>query len=236
MLEYAKPLQHGLAGGLQDDACAYGARLLHSLVDRDIVPLLGEKERGRRARSTTTDDSDIEGPHRATLTALAISFPLPNRRETKRFAQRLARTLGPGDLVLLDGPLGAGKTFFVRALLRALGVSSQERVTSPTFTLVHQYETTPRVLHADLYRLKSASELWALDLAEERSAGASLLVEWGLPYASELGGDALILALSVTPSQTAGSVRALELRASGERSQQMLELLAAGFPGLAPSW
>lgn len=200
------------------------------------MPLLGQKECGRRARSTTTDDSDIEGPHRATLTALSTSFPLPNRRETKRFAQRLARTLGPGDLVLLDGPLGAGKTFFVRALLRALGVSSQERVTSPTFTLVHHYETTPRVLHADLYRVKSASELWALDLAEERSAGASLLVEWGLPYASELGGDALILALSVTTSQTAGTSRALELRSNGERSKQMLERLAAGFPGIAPSW
>jgi tRNA threonylcarbamoyladenosine biosynthesis protein TsaE len=101
--------------------------------------------------------------------------------------------LSPGDLVLLSGELGAGKTFLARAIARGLGVRG--RVTSPTFTLVQEYTTTKGTLvHADLYRLLDApaglaAEVERLGLRERRGEGAIVLVEWGDDAASALGGD-----------------------------------------------
>lgn len=121
-------------------------------------------------------------------------LPLASRRDTTRLAARAAKVLTPGSLVLLSGGLGAGKTFFARALLRALGVTSA--VPSPTFTLVQEYETRiAPVLHVDLYRLREAgvdtrAEIARLGLREQRGDGAILLVEWADGFEEELGGEA----------------------------------------------
>jgi tRNA threonylcarbamoyladenosine biosynthesis protein TsaE len=130
----------------------------------------------------------------------APPIPLATRRDTIRLAQRLARALEPGDLVILEGDLGAGKTFFTRALCRALGVPPEVRVTSPTFTLVHEYDGRLPIRHADAYRLRDADELAALGLREQRADGAVLVVEWGGPYLDALGGDGLILRIAVSPA------------------------------------
>lgn len=132
--------------------------------------------------------------------------------------------------MLLDGALGAGKTFFTRAFLRALGVPESERVTSPTFTLVHRYGTALRtILHADLYRVRHASELDALDLVEGRADGAVLLVEWGQPFEAALGGDALTLAIDVSGEQR----RLVSVSASGARASTLLAELVAGYVGVS---
>ena len=86
--------------------------------------------------------------------------------------EELAARLLPGDLVTLDGPLGAGKTTIVRGILRGMGY--QGPVRSPTFTLIQLYDTQPPVLHTDLYRLKSAVGLGL----EEYESSHVLLVEW----------------------------------------------------------
>ncbi len=101
-----------------------------------------------------------------------------------------------GDLLLLSGDLGAGKTFLARAVARVLGVPTSQAIASPTFTLVQEYET-PRgiLLHCDLYRLraddprKTATEVRRLGLAERRAEGAILIVEWGEGCGRELGGE-----------------------------------------------
>lgn len=125
----------------------------------------------------------------------------------------MAPHLQGGDLLVLSGPLGAGKTFFAQALCKALGVSS--RVTSPTFALIHEYVGRLPIAHADLYRLNSALELSELGLAELRDEGRLLLVEWGEKYLSALGGNALSLSFSLEPRHVA-------LTAHGEAAGQRL--------------
>src|SRR5215475_6696337 len=90
---------------------------------------------------------------------------LANEEATRRLAADLANLLEPGDFIALAGDLGAGKTTFARALIAALAGDVGIEVPSPTFTLVQTYEL-PRftVMHADLYRLTSASELAELGL------------------------------------------------------------------------
>ena len=101
---------------------------------------------------------------------------LPDLAATAALGARIAALLQPGDLVALKGDLGAGKTTLVRAILAALNVD--EKVPSPTFTLVQTYETPSLIVsHFDLYRLKHPSELAELGLDEALDHGAAL-VEW----------------------------------------------------------
>jgi tRNA threonylcarbamoyladenosine biosynthesis protein TsaE len=124
------------------------------------------------------------------LTARAVR-ELPRLVDTRRLGRSIGVRLRGGDLVLLSGGLGAGKTTLAGAIARALGVRGP--VTSPTFALVHEYETARGVplLHADLYRLLGdglASEVARLGLRERRDDGAILVVEWGEDAAGLLGG------------------------------------------------
>lgn len=102
-----------------------------------------------------------------------------------RVAVRLAAALLPGDLVLLLGPLGAGKTEFVRAVARALGVTDPVR--SPSFTLANVYAGRTRVHHLDLYRLEGVGEEDALALEEYLTPEAVTLVEWPQAGVERLG-------------------------------------------------
>jgi tRNA threonylcarbamoyladenosine biosynthesis protein TsaE len=141
---------------------------------------------------------------------------LKTRRDTLALGRRIARELEAGDLVVLAGPLGSGKTFLTRAICRALGLPPSARVPSPTFTLVHEHPTVPPVSHADLYRLETPAEVRALGLDAQRDDGRVLIVEWGTPYVELLGGDALVVELALEP-------RAALLSATGERSRKILE-------------
>jgi tRNA threonylcarbamoyladenosine biosynthesis protein TsaE len=139
---------------------------------------------------------------------------LESEEDTIELARRLAPELVAGDLLILTGGLGAGKTFFTRALCYALGLDEDEPVTSPTFTLAHEYPTTPSLVHADLYRLGDEDEVFELGLDTARADGSLLVVEWGAPFESVLGGDALHLELEVYPRAGyfhGGSPRAQEI-------------------------
>jgi len=133
---------------------------------------------------------------------------LATRRDTTRLGAEIAKTLAPGDLVLLSGDLGVGKTFLARAIARALGVPPDVAIASPTFTLVQEY-STPRgpLLHVDVYRLrdedleKTKAEVRRLGLAERRAEGAILLVEWGEDVESELGPADLTVKLAIEGGQ-----------------------------------
>jgi tRNA threonylcarbamoyladenosine biosynthesis protein TsaE len=103
---------------------------------------------------------------------------LPDEAATARAAAELAARLRPGDVVALRGDLGAGKTAFARAAIRALVGDAEAEVPSPTFTLVQTYEAPAgTVWHFDLYRLTDPAEVWELGW-EEAAAGGIVLVEW----------------------------------------------------------
>lgn len=134
--------------------------------------------------------------------------------------------LQPGDLLVLEGDLGAGKTFFVRGVARALGVPSRVAVTSPTFGLVHEL-TQGRVpiVHADLYRLGDDSEIVELGLLDRIGNDAVVLVEWGERFADMLG-PGLLLTLQL---DSAG--RRAVFTATGPTSERLLGALRAGVEG-----
>jgi len=100
--------------------------------------------------------------------------------ETIAFGRTLAELLAPPKLVLLRGDLGAGKTTLVKGIAAAFEASSEEVVTSPTFTLIHEYRG-PRanLFHIDLYRIDTQRELDTLALDDLRSDNSILLIEWG---------------------------------------------------------
>ena len=115
-----------------------------------------------------------------------------NAAETEAAGEDFAALLRPGDVVLLSGNLGAGKTTFVKGVARALGVV--ERVTSPTFTIVrphqcHNDRGIEVLHHADVYRVASIDEVYDLALGELVEESGVALIEWGELAASAFGED-----------------------------------------------
>ena len=98
--------------------------------------------------------------------------------DTIALGERLARELPPRGVVLLIGKLGAGKTTLAKGIVSGLGAAPPEEVSSPTFTLIHEYGDG-RVYHIDLYRLEEAREAATLGLEELFDRDALVLIEWG---------------------------------------------------------
>lgn len=132
---------------------------------------------------------------------------LPTAADTEALGERLAELLGAGDLVVLAGPLGAGKTVLVRGLARGLGVVGA--VTSPTFVIAREHRPLPGgvgvpLVHVDAYRLglgpgaRIADELDDLDL-DTPLTGAVVAVEWGEGVAERLSADHLLVRLHRRP-------------------------------------
>ena len=149
--------------------------------------------------------------------------------QTRAIGARIAPLLGAGDVVLLVGSLGAGKTTFVQGLVAALG--GHEPVTSPTFMLAHKYRTAPPVTHVDLWRLAHLQEVVELALEEELDEGGVVVVEWGEAAEPLYGADSLVVRLGWGP---ADGERAITIEARGEswtsRGAGLLEaaVVAAG--------
>lgn len=113
---------------------------------------------------------------------------------TKDLAAALAELARPGDLVLLAGDLGAGKTAFTQGFGAALGVT--ERITSPTFTLVNNYAGRLELNHLDVYRLEALAEVLDLGVPEMLDDGGVTVIEWGDVVAPALPADYLEIHLS----------------------------------------
>jgi tRNA threonylcarbamoyladenosine biosynthesis protein TsaE len=123
--------------------------------------------------------------------------------------------------VVLEGELGAGKTFLARAIARGLGVPAEVRVTSPTFDLVHELPARVPLLHLDLYRLEQDAAISELGIGEPAASDAIVLVEWGDRFAGALGDEGLWLMLEVESS----GGRCCRVAARGARGARMFARL-----------
>lgn len=154
---------------------------------------------------------------------------------TLRLGGLLAGLLaGRGSLppLLLEGPLGAGKTTLVRGLVAGLPNASAAEVSSPSFNIVNFYPTRPEVAHFDLYRLEGRPPPEALFEALDRP-GLWVIVEWAGHLARRhWPEDALLVSLKPEP---AAETRSIELAAAGARSASILEEIESALPGLLES-
>ena len=138
-----------------------------------------------------------------------LEVPLADLAATRRLGERLAAALRPGDLVVLSGPLGAGKTSLTQGL--AAGLRVQGTVTSPTFVLARRHRGPVPLLHVDAYRLRDAGaralDLADLDLEDALEEGV-VVVEWGEDLVEELSPSRLTVALSRPGGDTAADADA----------------------------
>ena len=144
-----------------------------------------------------------------------LIFATGTAEETQAVARRLAAMLGPGDLVALDGPLGAGKTCFVQGLGEGLGIEGP--VTSPTFVVMRLHDGSTPLCHVDAYRIEDGLELIELglnDLLEE----AVVAIEWAERVTDALPADRLAVEMRYD-----GDGRELRLTGHGPRAAAMIE-------------
>lgn len=112
---------------------------------------------------------------------MTLSFQTHSADETIALGREIAQRIRDARIVLLRGDLGAGKTTLTKGIAEAFDAAAQEEVTSPTFTLVHEYRGPERTLyHIDLYRIETERELYTLGLDDMiNEDGNILLIEWG---------------------------------------------------------
>lgn len=151
------------------------------------------------------------------------SLTLPDAEATDRLGRRLAPRLRAGDTLLLEGPLGAGKTALARAIVQARleAAGRAEEVPSPSFTLIQTYEADIEIWHCDLYRLSDPQELLELGL-DEAFPSALCLIEWP----DRLGPLTPPRHLRVTLAETggpAGEGRVATLTPAGPEWERVLE-------------
>jgi tRNA threonylcarbamoyladenosine biosynthesis protein TsaE len=134
--------------------------------------------------------------------------------ETQALGVRLASVLRPGDVVVLTGDLGAGKTVLAKGIAAGLGV--REPVVSPTFTIVREYEGDVPLQHLDVYRLDHFQEVIDLGLDELLDGHAVTIVEWGEAVSALLPVDRLEVSLLLLPPEEADDdTRVVELHGVG---------------------
>ena len=127
-----------------------------------------------------------------------MEYVTHSREETEALGEKLAQALRPGTLIAFTGDLGAGKTAFVSGMARALGV--EDRVTSPTFTIVNEYEGGRLPLfHFDMYRLDSADELFHIGWEDYLARGGVCAVEWSERIAGALPPGTVTVTISRCP-------------------------------------
>ena len=148
-----------------------------------------------------------------------LTFISRGPRETRRLGERLGRRLRPGDVVLLSGELGAGKTVFVQGVARGLGF--QGAVSSKSFVLLGEYPGRVKLYHADLYRLEAPEQAEELAL-DEVCADGTLVVEWPERAEGIFPPDHLLVRFSVTGERS----RTLVLEARGARAEELAGTVA----------
>lgn len=157
------------------------------------------------------------------MTKSPCKATLNSPEETAEFAARIGAALSPGDILLLEGEIGSGKTHFARSLIQSL-MTEPEDVPSPTFTLVQAYDTTAgEIWHCDLYRLSAVEEIEELGLTEAFET-AICLIEWPDKLGPLTPESAAVLSFKTDPNTT--EMRHLTLSWSDPKWPQKLRIPA----------
>ena len=151
-----------------------------------------------------------------------LELELQSEADTLALARSLAAVLEGGDVIGLEGGLGAGKTTFARGAVHGLGVTEETAVTSPTFALLHLYEGRLPIAHADFYRLGGEAELEELGVDELIEEGAVLFVEWGRKFPGMSSRTVLWVELEIVSDLG----RRARLRPQGARGDEIIGALA----------
>jgi tRNA threonylcarbamoyladenosine biosynthesis protein TsaE len=159
----------------------------------------------------------------------SFSFSSEGVEETESAAAALAKVIGPaGLLVCLDGPLGAGKTAFVRGLARGMGLDV-EQVASPTFVIANEYRLAADgksegrcLVHADLYRVETEERLWASGFEDYLRTERVVVVEWANRFPGVFPSSQLHIQLERPGGEQGMDFRRLEVRAAGENAEAEL--------------
>ena len=152
----------------------------------------------------------------------AISLDVPDIAATEALGAQLARLLFPGAIIALIGPLGAGKTLLVRAMVAELGGDARH-VTSPTYALIHEYTARLPVYHFDTYRLPDETAFVALGVDEYFAGEGVCVIEWADRVPASLPAE--LLRITIEPTGEAS--RRITLEPRGERYENLLERLPA---------
>lgn len=125
-----------------------------------------------------------------------LQFETHSDEETRELGTRFAKMLPYGGVVLLIGDLGAGKTTLAKGIVEGRGIASANDVSSPTFTLIHEYGEPVRAYHIDLYRLNTVEEARHLGLEDLLDQPALVLIEWGERFPELWPDDSIKIRLS----------------------------------------
>ena len=146
---------------------------------------------------------------------------LRSKADTERIGRAIGQVLRGGEVIALTGELGTGKTCMVRGIAQGVGLSP-EKVSSPTFTIIQEYDSHPSIVHVDLYRLENPSEIEDIGLSSYFDTNHVVIIEWAdRAEIIQLPNDRLILELS----HAGRHYRQIRLRSSGIKSQALLEAL-----------
>lgn len=132
---------------------------------------------------------------------------------TEKLGEKLAFVLKAGDIIAMSGDLGAGKTAFIRGMARGLGVKS--RVTSPTYTIVNEYEGDIPLFHFDMYRLADADELYDIGWYDYLNRGGVCAIEWSENVLETLPENCIRVKIEVTGLES----RTIEITGAGLEEQ-----------------
>lgn len=152
----------------------------------------------------------------------SISIQLKNLSDTEKLGRFLGETANPGEIICLDGDLGAGKTTLSQAIARGLAVPENCYVTSPSFAILHEYAGRIPMYHMDFYRLQDANDVFDLGFEEYFYLSGLTVIEWSTRASEILPEDRISLEIS----QDDDEVRTVTIHATNIFQERLLQILA----------